>query len=67
MLVMTSSKFCETSNDNVPLLVCVIQSAFLKTFNIALQMYNFIFFCICLVSDQNTMNAHLQKGLMQWA
>jgi len=24
MLVMANSKFCETSNDNVPLLMCVI-------------------------------------------
>jgi len=66
MLVITSSKFCETSTDNVPLLVWVTQSAFIIPFNITLQMHNFIFF-ICLVSDQNTMNAHLQKGLMQWA
>jgi len=33
MLVMTSSKFCETSTDNVPLLVYVIQCAFIIPFN----------------------------------
>jgi len=43
MLVMASSKFCETSTDNVPLLVCVIYSVFLITFNTALQMHNFFF------------------------
>jgi hypothetical protein len=66
MLLMTSIKFCETSNDNTPLLVCVTLSDFIIPFNIALRMHTFIFL-ICLVSDQNTMNAHLKKGLMWWA
>lgn len=52
MLVMTSSKFCETSNDNVPLLVCVIQSAFIIPFNTALQTHNFIFLNLCGVRSK---------------
>jgi hypothetical protein len=41
--LVINSKFCESSTDKVPLLVCATQSAFLIPCNIALQMHNFIF------------------------
>jgi len=43
MYVAINSKLCELFTDNVPLIVCTALCAFLVPFNIALQMYSFIF------------------------
>lgn len=60
--MVTNNNFCESSTDNVPLLVCAGQSAFLMPFDIALQMHNFVLDPFNVA--QNIINAHLQTGRM---
>jgi hypothetical protein len=48
-----SSKFCESSTDNVRLIVCAMQPAFLITFIMVFQMHSFIFVSVYCWSKYN--------------
>ena len=60
-VLLKNSKFCVSSTDNVPLIVCGTQSFFLILFNTALHMH---IISVSFNADQNMMNAHLHMGLI---
>jgi len=53
MQVSINSKVCESPTNSVPLIVCVIQPAFVIQFSISLQTHNFIFVSVSFCSKYN--------------
>jgi len=60
--VLINKKVCESSTDSMPLIVYAMQSAFVIPINMLCKCTTL--FLNLLSVNQNTVNAHLQEGLM---